>query len=231
MKTQTKITQENLSPKDAHNILVEGNKRFFQNLKAQRNLQDQVFETSKGQYPFAVILSCIDSRVPAELVFDQGIGDVFSVRVAGNIKNEDILGSMEYACKVAGSKIVVVMGHTKCGAVTSACKHVELGNITPLLNKIKPAVTLIEAKNGEMNDESIEEVSVENVKISIDRIREESPILAEMEKNGEIEIVGAMYDVSSGIVDFLKDDKKMFFKQNHLFIVVSFTGFYFCPAR
>ena len=204
MKTQTKITQENLSPKDAHNILVEGNKRFSQNLKAQRNLQDQVFETSKGQYPFAVILSCIDSRVPAELVFDQGIVDVFSVRVAGNIINEDILGSMEYACKVAGSKIVVVMGHTKCGAVTSACKHVELGNITPLLNKIKPAVTLIEAKNGEMNAEAIEEVSVENVKISIDRIREESPILAEMEKNGEIEIVGAMYDVSSGIVDFFE---------------------------
>ena len=202
MKTQTKITQENLSPKDAHNILVEGNKRFSQNLKAQRNLKDQVFETSKGQYPFAVILSCIDSRVPAELVFDQGIGDIFSVRVAGNIINEDILGSMEYACKVAGSKIVVVMGHTKCGAVTSACKHIELGNITPLLNKIKPAVTLIEAKNGKMNDEAIEEVSVENVKLSIDRIREESPILAEMEKNGEIEIVGAMYDVSSGIVDF-----------------------------
>ena len=204
MKTQTKITQENLSPKDAHNILVEGNKRFFQNLKAQRNLQDQVFETSKGQYPFAVILSCIDSRVPAELVFDQGIGDIFSVRVAGNIINEDILGSMEYACKVAGSKIVVVMGHTKCGAVTSACKHVELGNITPLLNKIKPAVALIEAKNGEMNAEAIEEVSVENVKISIDRIRQESPILVEMESNGEIEIVGAMYDVSSGIVDFFE---------------------------
>jgi carbonic anhydrase len=204
MKTQTKITQENLSPKDAHNILVEGNKRFTQNLKAQRNLQDQVFETSKGQYPFAVILSCIDSRVPAELVFDQGIGDIFSVRVAGNIINEDILGSMEYACKVAGSKIVVVMGHTKCGAVTSACQHVELGNITPLLNKIKPAVTIIEAKNGEMNAEAIEEVSVENVKISISRIREESSILAEMERNGEIEIVGAMYDVSSGEVEFFE---------------------------
>ncbi len=204
MNTQTKTTQDNLSPKDAHTILVEGNKRFTQNLKAQRNLQDQVFETSKGQYPFAVILSCIDSRVPAELVFDQGIGDVFSVRVAGNIINEDILGSMEYACKVAGSKIVVVMGHTKCGAVTSACKHVELGNITPLLNKIKPAVTLIEAKNGEMNAEAIEEVSVANVKISIDRIREESPILAEMERNDEIAIVGAMYDVSNGNVEFFK---------------------------
>ncbi len=204
MKTQTKIIQENLSPKDAHTILVEGNKRFAQNLKAQRNLQDQVLETSKGQYPFAVILSCIDSRVPAELVFDQGIGDIFSVRVAGNIINEDILGSMEYACKVAGSKIVVVMGHTKCGAVTSACKHIELGNITALLNKIKPAVTLVEVEKSEMNDEAIEEVSVLNVKISIDRIREESPILAEMESKGEIEIVGAMYDVSNGQVEFFE---------------------------
>ena len=138
MRTQTKEIQENLTPKSAHEILVKGNERFAENLKAQRNLIDQVFATSKGQYPFAVILSCIDSRVPAELVFDQGIGDIFSVRVAGNVVNEDVLGSMEYACKVAGSKIVVVMGHTKCGAVTAACNNVELGNITPLLNKIKP---------------------------------------------------------------------------------------------
>jgi len=204
MKTQTKILQDNLTPKKAHTILVEGNKRFTQNLKANRNLQNQVLETSKGQYPFAVILSCIDSRVPAELVFDQGIGDVFSARVAGNIINEDILGSMEYACKVAGSKIVVVMGHTKCGAVTSACKHVELGNITALLNKIQPAVTLIEADKDIMSDENIEEVSVLNVKISIDRIRDESPILAEMENKGEIEIVGAMYNVSDGQVEFFE---------------------------
>ena len=204
MKTQTKLTQENLTPKDAHSILVEGNKRFVENLKAQRNLKDQVLETSNGQYPFAVILSCIDSRVPAELVFDQGIGDIFSVRVAGNIVNEDVLGSMEYACKVAGSKIVVVMGHTKCGAVTSACKHVELGNITALLSKIKPAVTLIEAKRDTMDDEAIEEVSVTNVKISIDRIRDESPILAQMEKEGNIEIVGALYNVSNGKVEFFE---------------------------
>jgi len=205
MRTHTKITQENLTPRDAHDILVEGNQRFTQNLKAQRNLQDQVFETSKGQYPFAVILSCIDSRVPAELVFDQGIGDIFSVRVAGNIINEDVLGSMEYACKVAGSKILIVMGHTKCGAVTAACKHVELGNITALLSKIKPAVITIEEKiqsKKEMLESNIEEVTVLNVELSIDRIRKESPILAEMEKNGEIEIVGALYDVSTGIVEF-----------------------------
>lgn len=202
MRTQTKETQQNLTPKLAHDILVQGNKRFVENLKAQRNLKDQVFETSKGQYPFAVILSCIDSRVPAELVFDQGIGDVFSVRVAGNIVNEDILGSMEYACKVAGSKILVVMGHTKCGAVTAACKDVKLGNITPLLEKITPAVKTIRKDDSELSSEEIEKVSFENVNVSIDRIRKESPILAEMEKNGEIEIVGASYDVSTGLVDF-----------------------------
>lgn len=202
MRTQTKITQDDLTPKDAHNILVEGNKRFYENLKVQRNLQEQVLETSKGQYPFAVILSCIDSRVPAELVFDQGIGDMFSARVAGNIINEDILGSMEYACKVAGSKIIVVMGHTKCGAVTSACKHVELGNITSLLSKIQPAVKAVEIKGVEMTPEDIELVSEKNVKLSIERIRQESSILADLEKEGQIEIVGAMYNVSNGMVAF-----------------------------
>ena len=203
MRTQTKEIQENLTPKCAHDILVAGNKRFSENLKAQRNLKDQVFQTSEGQYPFAVILSCIDSRVPAELVFDQGIGDVFSVRVAGNIVNQDILGSMEYACKVAGAKIVVVLGHTKCGAVTSACKNVKLGNITPLLSKIQPAVDSIKIAETELDDDQIEEVGVKNVQLSIERIRAESAILAEMEKNEEIEIVGANYDVSTGIVDFM----------------------------
>jgi carbonic anhydrase len=203
MKTQTKEIQQNLTPKCAHDILVEGNKRFAQNLKAQRNLQDQVFETSQGQFPFAVILSCIDSRAPAELVFDQGIGDIFSVRVAGNIVNEDILGSMEYACKVAGSKIVVVMGHSKCGAVTSACNHVELGNITPLLSKIQPAVKEIIIDSKDLNDANVEKVAHLNVELSIARIKEESSILSEMEQNGEIEIVGAMYDVSTGLVEFI----------------------------
>jgi carbonic anhydrase len=203
MRTQTKKTQEQLTPKTAHQILVEGNKRFSQNLKAQRNLYDQVLETSKGQYPFAVILSCIDSRVPVELVFDQGIGDMFSVRVAGNIVNEDVLGSMEYACKVAGSKIVVVLGHTRCGAVTAACQNVSLGNITSLLNKIKPAVDMIRDGEKEIDANSIEDVTVENVKLSIERIRKESSILSDMEKDGDIEIVGALYDVSSGLVTFL----------------------------
>ena len=203
MRTQTKEIQENLTPKCAHDILVEGNKRFAQNLKAQRNLQEQVLVTSKGQYPFAVVLSCIDSRAPAELVFDQGIGDIFSVRVAGNIVNEDILGSMEYACKVAGSKIVVVMGHTKCGAVTAACNHVELGNITALLSKIKPVVEAVDTDSSEMHDDKIEEVAELNVELSITRILQESPILAEMAEKGEIEIVGAMYDVSTGLVKFM----------------------------
>ena len=203
MRTQTKEIQENLTSADAYRILVEGNKRFVQNVKAQRNLLAQMLETSEGQFPFAVILSCIDSRVPTELVFDQGIGDIFSIRVAGNIINEDILGSMEYGCKVAGAKIVIVLGHTKCGAVTAACNNVELGNITPLLKKIKPAVELIKINEKPMEDNLIEEVAVQNVKLSISQIRKESAILAEMEEAGEIEIVGALYSVSTGEVEFI----------------------------
>lgn len=202
MRTQTQEIQEHLTPVMAHRILVEGNKRFVQNVKAQRNLKSQVLETSAGQYPFAVILSCIDSRVPTELVFDQGIGDIFSARVAGNVINEDILGSMEYACKVAGSKIIVVMGHSKCGAVTAACQGVELGNVTALLSKIQTAVQETSAEGITLDDEGIEIVSERNVKNSIRRIRAESPILAEMEASGEIEIVGAMYSVTSGEVTF-----------------------------
>ncbi len=202
MRTQTKEIQENLTPEAAHSILVNGNKRFVENVKAQRNLQSQVLETSTGQYPFAVILSCIDSRVPTELVFDQGIGDIFSVRVAGNVINADVLGSMEYACKVAGSKIVVVMGHTKCGAVTSACQRVELGNITSLLSKIMPSVDKIHPAKTNLTPVEIEEVSIANVNHSIDEIRVQSPLLAEMEKNGEIEIVGANYSVDTGVVTF-----------------------------
>lgn len=203
MRTQTKETQDNLTPMLSLKILVEGNRRFTKNIKAQRNLQGQVVETSTGQYPFAVILSCIDSRVPVELIFDQGIGDVFSVRVAGNIINEDILGSMEFACKIAGSKIVVVLGHTNCGAVYSACENLELGNITTLLSKIQPAVKSIRENEKEMTDIQIEKVTELNVKFSIDRIKNESSILSEMEENGEIEIVGATYDVATGEVKFI----------------------------
>jgi len=202
MKAMTKATQEQITPADALHRLIEGNKRFTQNAQAKRDLQEQVIDTSTGQFPFAAILSCIDSRVPAEIVFDQGIGDVFSARVAGNIVNEDILGSIEYACKVAGSKLVVVMGHSKCGAVTAACKDVKLGNITALLSKIKPAVEVYN-KGVEMDEETIEKVAVQNVQVSIDQMRKESAILSEMEKEGQIKIVGAIYDVSNGQVAFI----------------------------
>src|SRR5688572_30048302 len=140
MRTLTKEMQENLTPDQALDLLKEGNKRFISNLKFNRNLLQQVNETSTGQYPFAFILSCIDSRTSSELIFDQGLGDIFSCRIAGNVLNSDILGSMEFACKVAGSKIVVVLGHTKCGAVKGACDNVQMGNLTSLLVKIKPAI-------------------------------------------------------------------------------------------
>ena len=198
----TKNEQDNLTPQKAHQLLVDGNKRFMENKKLHRDYHSQIDQTSTGQFPFAAILSCIDSRVPVELVFDQGFGDLFSVRVAGNIVNEDVLGSMEYSCKVAGSKIIVVMGHTACGAVNAACQDVQLGNITPLLAKIKPSVDLIKAKYKVLDEDACNAVSDENVKQSINEIREKSPILAEMEKNGEIEIVGASYSVATGKVEF-----------------------------
>jgi carbonic anhydrase len=200
MNAQTQESQAQITPQKAHQMLVEGNQRFVANKRASRNLNQQILDTNEGQYPFAAILSCIDSRVPAEIVFDQGIGDIFSARVAGNIVNEDILGSLEYSCKVAGSKLIVVLGHTKCGAVTAACKQVELGNITALLSKIQPAVAKV---NKEVTPESIEETSRVNVALSIENIRKESPILAEMETNGDIKIVGAVYHVATGHVDFI----------------------------
>ncbi|MCA0931542.1 carbonic anhydrase [Lutimonas saemankumensis] len=201
METFTKELQSSLSPQDAIDRLKEGNKRFVDNKGLERDLLTQVNITSGGQFPFAALLSCIDSRVPGEMVFDEGIGSVFNVRVAGNVVNEDVLGSLEYSCKVAGSKVIVVLGHTKCGAVTAACKHVELGNITHLLSKIKPAVDQV--MEGEADPETIEKVALRNIEVSIERIRAESPILAEMESNGEIAIVGAVYDVASGAVCFM----------------------------
>ncbi len=205
MRTLTKELQATITPKDAHKILVEGNLRFIKNLKADRNHKEQVLATSDGQFPFAVILSCMDSRVPAELVFDQGIGDIFSVRVAGNIINEDVLGSMEYACKEIGSKILVVMGHTNCGAVTAACNHYEMGNITTLLSKIKPSVLEVSKGKEKLSISEIEKVSHLNVSHAIERIRDESPILATLEAKGNIEIVGAMYSVETGKVTFLNN--------------------------
>jgi carbonic anhydrase len=205
MRTQSKETQSSLTPDNALQILKEGNQRFMNNLKANRNLLQQVNETSSGQYPFATILSCIDSRTSAELIFDQGLGDIFSVRIAGNILNEDILGSMEFATKVVGTKIIVVLGHTKCGAVVGACNHVEMGNLTTLLNKIQPAIfqekTIVENRNGS-NEEFVQKVTELNIHLTIERIRRESPIIAELEENGKIKIVGGLYDVSTGMVRF-----------------------------
>ena len=205
MKTLNKEMQDAITPSMAIEILKEGNKRFVNNLKANRNLLEQANETSDGQHPFAVILSCIDSRTSAELIFDQGLGDVFSVRIAGNIVNEDILGSMEFACKVAGSKIIVVLGHSKCGAVKGACDHVEMGNLTALLSKIQPAVydekTEVENRNSS-NPEFVEKVASINVKRTVNAIMERSPILKEMIQNGEIGIIGGMHNIADGEVTF-----------------------------
>jgi len=208
MKTLTKEMQTAITPAKALQLLTEGNHRFMNNLKANRNLLQQANETSDGQHPFAVILSCIDSRTSAELIFDQGLGDIFSARIAGNILNEDILGSMEFACKVAGSKIIVVLGHTKCGAVKGACDHVEMGNLTALLSKIQPAVydenTVKENRNSS-NSEFVEKVSTINVKRTVHGIMERSPILKEMIEKGEIGIVGGTHDITNGEVIFYDD--------------------------
>ena len=208
MKTLTKEMQTAITPLMALELLKDGNKRFVNNLKVNRNLLQQANDTSDGQHPFAVILSCIDSRTSAELIFDQGLGDVFSVRIAGNIINEDILGSMEFGCKVAGSKIIVVLGHTKCGAVKGACDHVEMGNLTALLTKIRPAVddelTTSENRNSG-NSEFVEKVSVINVKRTVQSILQRSPILKEMIEKGEIGIVGGTNDIKTGQVDFFDE--------------------------
>ena len=208
MKTLTKEMQTAITPLMALELLKDGNKRFVNNLKLNRNLLQQANETSDGQHPFAVILSCIDSRTSAELIFDQGLGDIFSVRIAGNIINEDILGSMEFGCKVAGSKIIIVLGHTKCGAVKGACDHVEMGNLTALLTKIRPAVddelTPSENRNSS-NSEFVEKVSAINVKRAVQSILQRSPILKEMSEKGEIGIVGGTHDITTGQVTFFDD--------------------------
>ena len=205
--TQTKATQAEISSDLAVSLLKEGNQRFVNNEVFNRDLHKQVSDTATGQYPFAAVLSCIDSRIPTEVIFDQGIGDIFNARVAGNFVNEDILGSLEFACKLAGSKTIVVMGHTSCGAVKGACDKAELGNLTQMLQKIQPAIDGTTTELGEARDSSnidfVNRVAVKNVEHNINLIREMSPVLNQMEQAGEISIVGAMYDVSSGAVTFL----------------------------
>lgn len=208
MKTLTKEMQTSITPKMGLDLLIEGNKRFVNNLKINRNLLQQANETSDGQHPFAVILSCIDSRTSAELIFDQGLGDIFSVRIAGNIVNEDILGSMEFGCKVAGAKIIVVLGHSKCGAVKGACDRVEMGNLTSLLHKINPAVESEKMTSENRNSGNavfVENVAALNVKLAVSNIMDASPILSEMIKKGEIGIVGGMHDISNGLVTIFND--------------------------
>lgn len=208
MKTLNKELQASITPRKALEILKEGNNRFINNLKAHRNLLEQVNDTRDGQWPFATILSCIDSRTSAELIFDQGLGDIFSVRIAGNIVNTDILGSMEFACKVASSKLIVVLGHSKCGAIKGACDHVEMGNLTELLSKIQPAV-YSENKTKEnrtsKNADFVENVSEINVKRSVKSIIERSFVLEQMLEEGQIGIVGAMHDIETGEVTFYDD--------------------------
>ncbi len=208
MKAHTKETQAALTPDTAINLLKEGNLRFVAKNMAQRDLLHQVSDTATGQYPFATVLSCIDSRVSAELIFDQGIGDIFSARVAGNIVNEDILGSIEFACKLAGTKVLVVLGHTACGAVKGACDDAKLGNLSILLDKIKPAVNAVATPSdaslrNSKNIDFVNEVALKNVQLTIENTRKMSPVLKEMEEQGEIKIVGAMYDIKNGKVTFL----------------------------
>lgn len=207
MRTLTKEVQEALSPAQGIQLLRDGNRRFVNNLKFNRNLLQQVNETSDGQHPFAVILSCIDSRTSAELIFDQGLGDIFSIRIAGNILNEDILGSMEFSCKVAGAKVIMVLGHTKCGAVKGACNGVKLGNLTVLLDKLAPAIdqeTSVSENRNASNMNFVDKVATINVHLTIEQILAKSPIIKEMIDQGEIDIIGGMYDVETGTVDFMK---------------------------
>ena len=208
MKAHTKNTQAAITPNKAIELLKEGNQRFVDSNMANRDLLDQVNDTASGQYPFATVLSCIDSRVSAELIFDQGVGDIFSARVAGNIVNEDLLGSIEFACKLAGTKVLVILGHTACGAVKGACDGAKLGNLTILLDKILPAVNAVSqpsdpSQRNSKNIDFVNDVAVKNVHMTIENTRNMSPVLKEMEDNGEIKIVGAMYDINNGKVTFL----------------------------
>lgn len=212
MKAHTKETQATTTPQLALEFLREGNQRFVNNLKLSRDLLEQVNETREGQWPFATILSCIDSRTSAELIFDQGLGDIFSIRIAGNVVNTDILGSMEFACNVAGSRLLVVLGHTSCGAVKGACDRVELGNLTELLSKIQPAIyqensvsepSLRNSKNRSF----VESVARINVQRSVKAVVERSFILEQLIEKNQIGVIGAMYDIDTGVVSFYEDER------------------------
>jgi len=202
----TKESQASISPKEAVNMLKEGNKRFVNKEAKAIDYLAQVEQTATGQYPYAAVVSCIDYRIPTEIVFDQGVGDIFNARIAGNFVNTDILGSLEFACKVAGSKAIVVMGHTQCGAVKGAADGVELGNLTAMLDHFEPAIKAIDdvkENRNSKNDAFVQKVADKNVELTIEKIKSDSPVLKEMYDNGEITIVGAMYHVETGKVTFM----------------------------
>jgi carbonic anhydrase len=207
MRTHNTDSQQT-TPKDALTFLRDGNFRFVNNLKTNHDLLQQINETRDGQFPFATILSCIDSRTSAELIFDQGLGDIFSIRIAGNVVNEDILGSMEFACNISGSTLIVVLGHTNCGAIRGACDKLQMGNLSTLLNKIQPSVyyerTVKENRTSE-NHDFVEKVSRIQVKRSLENIIEQSVILREMIEKGQVGLIGAIYDVKTGLVEFLEE--------------------------
>jgi carbonic anhydrase len=208
MITQTKESQSKITSAEALKMLKEGNERFIKGTMIARDLNQQVKQTAGGQYPFAAVLSCIDSRAPAELIFDQGIGDIFNVRIAGNFVNQDILGSLEFAVKVVGAKLIMVLGHTQCGAIKGACDNVKLGNLTVMLENIKPAILAvndIKTNRSSNNSEFVQKVADVNVDLTISAIKEKSNLLKELYENGEIDIVGGMYDVATGQVRFMKN--------------------------
>jgi carbonic anhydrase len=200
----TKAKRDKLSPNDILELMRKGNKRFYTGKREDYNFLRQQRATAKGQYPAAILLTCVDSRAPAETILDLRIGDIFNSRVAGNVANPDILGSMEFACKLAGAKVVLVMGHTACGAIKGAIDNAELGNLTGLLAKIKPAVaaTTFSGERSSKNYAFVDAVARKNVEITMTNIRKDSPVLAEMESNGAIKIAGAMYNLQTGVVDF-----------------------------
>jgi carbonic anhydrase len=203
---QTADSQSALTPGDALNLLKEGNERFLSGEMINRDLPAQVEATASGQFPHSAVLSCIDSRVPPELVFDQGLGDIFSPRVAGNFVDEELLGSMEFAAAVAGSKVIVVLGHTECGAVKGACDDVKLGNLTATLANIRPAVEAVSGIPGERNSKNkafVDAVAHQNVKMTVDNILDRSLVLRELVDKGRLMVVGAMYDVATGKVTFM----------------------------
>jgi carbonic anhydrase len=205
MYKHQEIAYKNLTPEQALMLLKEGNFRFVNNLKTNRDLLHQVNITKDGQYPFAALLSCMDSRTSVELIFDQGLGDIFSIRVAGNVISEDVLGSIEFAVNIAGSKLIVVLGHTSCGAIKGACDDVKMGNLTHVMEKIKPAVmeeTTIQQNRNSSNAQFVNEVARLNVWHSVERMLQESEIISRLLDEGKIAIVPAMYDVANGVVNF-----------------------------